>query len=183
MAGGALNFDGSSTQVTLPAAAFASINKQITIALWVYGDNSLPQNQILFYAEDGSGNRVLNVNLPWGDSQVYWDAGNSKTGSYDRISKAASASDFKGRWNHWVFTKNAKSGEMKIYLNGALWTSGTGKIKTMAGITRVTLGSQNGAAFYHGGIDYVRLFASALTDRQVATLYASYVASKVAPKK
>ena len=32
---------------------------------------------------------------------------------------AADPSEYKGRWNHWAFTKDARSGEMKIFLKVA----------------------------------------------------------------
>ena len=126
--------------VTLPAAAFASVSDQITISMWVYGDTTQPRSDSVFYATDASGNRMLNIHLPWNNSSVYWDAGYSA--GYDRINKAAASSEFMGEWNHWVFTKNATTGEMSIYLNGTLWHSGTGKVRSMVGITNPTLGRQ-----------------------------------------
>ena len=39
------------------------------------------------------------------------DCGNTSDGTYDRISKAAAATEQKGRWNHWVFMKNATAGD------------------------------------------------------------------------
>ena len=94
----------------------------VTIAFWAYGDPTLPQNTTGFSAANSGGGRVLQTHLPWGNSNIYWDAGNS----YDRIDKAASAADFKGRWTHWAFTKNTATGTMEIYLDGQPWHSGTG---------------------------------------------------------
>lgn len=169
--GGALDFNGSSSMVSLPAAAFAAIGNEITIAMWVYGDTTQPQSDSVFYAKDGGGSRVLNIHLPYGNSIIYWDAGNS-TG-YDRISKVANPSDFKGAWNHWVFTKNATAGEMKIYHNGELWHSGTGHTRTVTGITAAALGNQLGGLHYDGMMDDVRLYAVVLDAAEVAGLYES----------
>ncbi|MGV2388240.1 MAG UNVERIFIED_CONTAM: LamG domain-containing protein [Microcystis novacekii LVE1205-3] len=37
------------------------------------------------------------------------------------------AVQYKGKWNHWAFTKDVTKGEMKIYLNGVLWHNEEGK--------------------------------------------------------
>ncbi|MBK1827996.1 discoidin domain-containing protein [Haloferula rosea] len=166
--GGALGFDGSGSQVTLPAAAFSGISDQITVSIWVNGSAGQPVNNSVFYAVSGN-QRVLNVHLPWGDSEVYWDAGSSS--GYDRINKLATEAEFKDGWNHWVFTKDAGSGVMKIYLNGKLWHSGLGKTKTMTGITAATIGSQISGVHYDGNLDDVRLYDVALSEQEVSSLY------------
>ncbi|MGJ8641631.1 MAG: LamG domain-containing protein [Opitutaceae bacterium] len=170
--GTALDFNGTSTEVTLPAAAFASLDQEITISFWAYGAANLPKNHSIFHAVDASGNRVLNIHLPWGNSNVYWDAG--WNAGYDRIQKAATTAEFAGSWSHWVFVKNATAGTMEIYRNGSLFQSGTGKTRSMAGISTSTLGSQGGSYYYSGSIDDVLLFEDALDALEVADLYNSY---------
>lgn len=148
-----------------PAAAFAPVDSFITVSCWVFGNPSiLPQNQTLFEGIDANGRRVINSHLPWSNSRVYWDAGNSGTGSYDRIDKLATDADFEGKWNHWAFTKNVATGEMKMYLNGSLWHSGTGFTRRMYGITQFKIGS-NGAGnsvFYDGSVDEFQVFNTVL---------------------
>lgn len=142
--------------VTVPPAGFASIDSFITIGFWAYGNPDFqPQNQSAFHATDAAGNRVLNVHLPWSDATVYWDAGNSGTNTYDRISKATTiASQYEGQWNYWTFTKNCTTGRMRIYLNGIQYFMLAAKFKRMYGITKFMIGSnQNGASNYDGNID------------------------------
>ncbi|MDB4345837.1 LamG domain-containing protein [bacterium] len=174
VAGSALSFNGSDSTVTLPAAAFADLGDEITISMWVNGDTTQPLADVIFNADDSSGNRVLNIHLPWSNSKVIWDAGNSGGSNFDRISKTASPSEFKGRWNHWVFTKSTITEEMKIYLNGSLWHSGIGNTRSMSGITDATLGSSGGTSHYNGVIDEVKLYNVVLSSAEVAELYASY---------
>ncbi|MGJ8639764.1 MAG: Ig-like domain-containing protein [Opitutaceae bacterium] len=169
--GTALALDGASSQVTIPGAAFSSIDDEISISLWASGDNSMPVSNSVFYAVNSTGGRILSVHLPWSDSTVYWDAGDS---GYDRISKTATTDEIKNSWAHWVFTKNANTGDMKIYRNGALWHSGTGKTKTMTSIVSGTIGSQTSGAYYTGNIDEVQLYSDELSVAEVAALYASY---------
>lgn len=121
--------------VKVPSNVFANIDSFITVSFWQYGDTNIqPSNTYLFEGRDSANNRVINVHLPWSNGNVYWDAGNSGSSSYDRIYKAATPQDYKGQWNHWAFTKNVATGEMKIYLNGSLWYSETGKNRRMYGI-------------------------------------------------
>ncbi|MGJ8676659.1 MAG: LamG-like jellyroll fold domain-containing protein [Akkermansiaceae bacterium] len=177
----ALDFNGTNSEVTLPSGAFSSVSDQVTISMWIYGDTTQAKKDTVLYAENSSGNRVLNIHLPWSNGIVYWDAGN--TGSnYDRINKAASASEYKDQWNHWVFTKNATTGEMAIYLNGELWHSGTGKARSMTGITNVILGSDVNNNTYDGIVDEVQLYNVALSASEVSDLAYSYTAINETPK-
>ncbi|MCH6259019.1 putative glycoside hydrolase [Puniceicoccaceae bacterium K14] len=171
--GGALEFNGSNSQVTLPTSAFDEIDDEVTIGMWVYGANTQPRNDTVFFAGDGANNRALNIHLPWNSSIVYWDAGNSGA-SYDRINNPATASDFMGQWNHWVFTKNATTGEMAIYLNGSLWHSGVGKVRSIPSIAAASIGSQGSGSYYDGMIDDVLLFKSELSAQEILDLYNSY---------
>ena len=135
--------------VTVPAGAFANISNEVTISFWQYGDSlKQPQNSYIFEGKDANGYRVLNSHLPWSNSNVYWDAGNSGTNSNDRINTVANFSDFAGQWNHWVFTKNSTTGDMKIYLNGTLFHSGTGNTRTMAGINEFKIAGRAGSGNY-----------------------------------
>ena len=162
---GYLDF-GSGDYVEVPSAAFSNISDQITVSFWCYGDpNVMPMNSYIFEGRDANGYRVVNSHLPWSNSRVYWDAGNSSANSYDRIDEAANAIDFAGQWNHWAFTKNATTGDMVAYLNGAVFMSGTGKTKTMAGIETFKIGGpgQNDySGRYDGYIDEFRVWNAAL---------------------
>ena len=125
MLNGAQYIDVASTDID-------EVDDQITVMAWVYGmPESLPDNTYFIEGVDEDGRRQFNVHLPWGDGNVYFDAGNDG-GGYDRISKAAQESEYEGQWNHWAFTKDATTGSMKIYLNGQLWHSGNGKAKSMS---------------------------------------------------
>ena len=148
----------------IPAAAFAAIDSFVTISFWQYGDTaSLPKNTYMFEGKDVNGRRVLNSHLPWSNSNVYWDAGNSGTTSYDRINAIANTGDFEGKWNHWAFTKDVVTGEMYIYLNGSLFLSGTGKTRTMDGISDFRIGGlSGGAGKYDGSIHEFRVWNTAL---------------------
>ncbi|MEZ4939475.1 MAG: LamG-like jellyroll fold domain-containing protein [Saprospiraceae bacterium] len=157
----ALYFEGGGA-IGIPAAHFSTVSTEITIALWARGlPHLLPANTTLLEGLDANGNRQMNVHLPWGNGQVYWDCGGTG-GSYDRINKTADPSEFAGRWNHWAFTKNATTGEMKIYLNGALWHSGTGLTRPID-VQAFTLAANNsGTSAFLGSIDEFSVWNKAL---------------------
>jgi hypothetical protein len=170
--GNALAFNGSTSCVTLPSSAFASLEDEVSIAMWAFGDTSLPQSNSVFYATDSAGNRILNVHLPWGNSNVYWDAGDGS--GYDRINKKASSAEYQNAWNHWVFTKNASTGLMNIYLNGVLWHSGTGNTSSIGVVDYATFGAQISGYSYSGVLDDVLLYNVELSSDEVMQLYLSY---------
>lgn len=119
--------------VTINPSNLSSINNEITVSLWAFGSATLlPANTTVLYGwSTNPAQRQLNIHFPWSDNNVYFDAGYT-SGNFDRINKAALTSETEGQWNHWAFTKNATTGSMKIYLNGVLWHSGTGKTKPLA---------------------------------------------------
>lgn len=168
-----VRFDGND-EIRIPGTAFASISTEVTVAFWLRGDaNVQPENGTCFEARNSTNNRVLNTHIPWSNSRVYWDAGNSG-GSYDRIDKAANPADFEGVWNHWAFTKNSVTGEMKAYLNGVLWHSGTGKVFPMTNITQFSIGAAaTWSNFYRGDMDDFCIFSTALSDVEIQNLFTS----------
>lgn len=162
-----MSFNGNAF-VNVPPAAFSSLDEQVTIALWVKGNPGVqPANEYAFEGYNAANQRVLNSHLPWGNGRVYWDAGQS--GGYDRIDKQAAQHQYAGQWNHWAFTKNAATGVMHIYLNGELWHSGEDRTRTMEGIVKFTIGSSAApTSFYHGDIDDVAIWKTALDAETIA---------------
>jgi hypothetical protein len=124
--------------VPLNTSLLSGINNEITVSFWVYGNASqMPRNTSLLEGYAANTNqRNLNLHLPWSDNNMYFDCGYAAN-AYDRINKVATAAEQGGQWNHWAFTKNATTGSMKIYLNGALWSSGTGKTKPISILTLI----------------------------------------------
>ncbi|MBK7233131.1 MAG: T9SS type A sorting domain-containing protein [Saprospiraceae bacterium] len=107
----------------------AGISEELSISFWAYGTAHFqPSNGSILEGMDANGQRSLNIHLPWSNGTIYFDCG-FEAGSYDRIEKAASLNEYEANWNHWTFTKNSKTGIMRIYKNARLWMSGTGKLK------------------------------------------------------
>jgi len=157
--------------------SLATIDSLITVSFWAYGNvASQPSNGSTFEAVDAAGNRVLNSHTPWSDSNVYWDAGFSGT-SYDRINKAAITAEIEGQWNHWAFLKNSNTGSMKIYLNGNLWHSGTGKTKLMNNISQFKIGRgvSNSTNSYAGKMDDFAVFNKELNQTEIQSIMYQHI--------
>lgn len=170
-----LSLDGVDDYLIYEAAdVFPGTTNAITISLWQYGGTSMPMDSTLLCAQDASNNRVFTLHLPWSNSNVYWDCGNTGA-TYDRINKLATTGDFKGAWNHWVFTKDVSTGTMAIYLNGVLWHSGTGKNLTLGTVTKFYVGTHtmHTATFYDGKIDELAVWSRVLSADEIATIYAA----------
>jgi len=158
------------TQARLPSTIDIAGN-ELTLSLWNYGKRA--KQSSIIELKNSSGWRQLNVHLPWSDGNVYFDKGGDNVGtSYDRINKAVTANEYQG-WHHWVFTANATTGSMKIYLDGAEWHSGTGKnrpILTPDGtcfIGRVV----DSAVYHHGYVSNLQLFKKEFTASEITQNY------------
>lgn len=172
--GKCLRFEGVD-YVTLPKETFEGIVTEVTFSFWSYGDSTyMPEETCIINANDVAGNRIFNIHLPWSNESIYFDCGNSGA-TYDRIGKVALPSEYEGQWKHWVFTKDAVRGEMKIYLNGALWHSGTDKLNPLGTVEAVKIGaSARRNCSYDGMIDDFRIYRTSLSDTEVSDLYNSY---------
>jgi hypothetical protein len=73
-----------------------------------------------------------------------------------------------------VFVKNADTGVVSIYRNGALWHTAVDKVKPLGGadVTKFTIGVKPSLAegWFTGMMDDVRLYNKALTEAEVAAL-------------
>ncbi|NQV32868.1 MAG: hypothetical protein HQ515_09250, partial [Phycisphaeraceae bacterium] len=108
--GSALGLDGSA-YVDVPAAAWATISSQVTVAFWLYipAADLVQSNGVVAAFSDPANNeaRVFSCHLPWGGNTVYYDTSGP---GYDRTSKAIAADEVVDAWNHWAFTKNSDTG-------------------------------------------------------------------------
>ena len=146
---------------------------RLTVSFWSFGAADLPANNSVFYGTqnaDGSGNRVLNVHLPWSDGNIYWDTGTGATAD-TRINRSEpNAANYKDRWNHYLFLKDGPRRE--IWQNGVLWMSGDNgaPLNTFRGFW---IGSANGGGInYPGKIDDFAVWSSALPAAEIAALAA-----------
>ena len=161
-----LVLDGFNDWVEFPPGSMPWGNA-ITCSFWAYGSDALPRDTSVICASDANGNRILNIHLPWSNGFIYFDCGNNAS-TFDRIEKQASPEAYKDNWFHWAFTKDATTGEMKIYFNGQLWHSGTGKTLALPKSSFVRLGCYGeGSHFYPGKLAELQLWNRARTEAEI----------------
>jgi hypothetical protein len=148
---------GEGQKLTPPLAALPSGN-EVTVEVWTR-DLSRGTNTVLVRASDGADVQ-LNIHLPYSNDTVYWDAGGDA--GYDRVLKAATADELSGV-HHWVFTKDAVAGVMRIYLDGSVWVEGTGKTRPIKAAVSGALMDNPATATY----DEYALYHRALTAAEV----------------
>ena len=156
-----------SGKIDIPSDPFAIISEELTVSFWTFGNAELlPKNTSVIYGTDSAVKRSLNVHLPWSNSSIYFDCGNTGN-NYDRINKGASAEEFRGSWSHWTFTKNAISGGMNIYHNGDLWHTGADKTRLIE-IHNLFFGSDlNGNNVYTGKMDELIIWDKELDQQTI----------------
>jgi hypothetical protein len=167
---GILSFDGTDDYFDLPTSAIPT-GYLITIEIVTKGINSYPNSSII--AGGTGGNQDLNIHLPWGDGNLYWDVGRP----FNRIYKAVSPSELTGL-HHWVFTKNASTGIMNIYLDGNLWHTGGGQTSTIPAMGVVNLGRYNigngGLYYYNASLSVLNIYNKDLSPSEILRNYNSY---------
>jgi hypothetical protein len=167
--------------VSIPSAAFAGISDQITITLWQYGDTEMPlkDHVVMFHATDACSPFDLTIkgefyNLSAEGCEVFFDAGFGGDASADSVSGLAIPENYQGQWNHYAYTKNANTGEMKIYLNGVLFADqGEDELVSPITGTEITLfklgsdAADTGPKRYDGYMSDFRLYNYVLTYGEV----------------
>lgn len=162
-----LTFDGVKDRIEL-TQSLTEIKDAVSIEFWINGGSNLNANTSIIgaYGADKT-KRILNIHLPW-VKNIYWDAGN--TSGYDRINKGLKSAEYKNSWNHWVFTKNANTGIMSIFLNGEVWHTAQGKNISLAAIQTFIIGSYNSKQYHWAGsLAEFRIWNIALEQNQIQT--------------
>jgi hypothetical protein len=161
----AVNLDGINQSVQLPR----SIQDSFTIAFWLRTTTTGAAGTQWWQGKGLVDGEVANVANDFGVSlvgtHVAFGIGNPDT----TIQSTSNVND--GAWHHVAVTRNATSGAMVLYVDGAQQATATGPTGTRnaPAILRVG-GLQTSLNFFAGQIDEVRLFSVALTAAQVAAL-------------
>lgn len=177
--GQAIHFTGRDDAVVISQAAdvFAGIRDAVTIAFWQKGDDSAHLNDTLFCSNYvyGQSNPALAIHLGcWRSPGRYrWDCGFPWSFDNRLAGRHRDKSDWTGRWNHWAFTKDIRTGPeggeglMEIYLNGELYDRIGGTDTPITGITSLQIGS-GWYGHYDGLIDDVQIYDYALSADEIA---------------
>ena len=164
--GGAGN---SGTGVVVAGGGFLNIGSaqnQIAISWW-QNLAGTPDSSTM-YAQSTSIERGINVHSPWSNGNIYFDTAGCCDGGTQRIDVAGGLTT--GVWEHIVVNKN---GDTKaIWVNGVKIKEGTNTNPLPSNFTRFLMGTDGGNLNIAGLVDDVAVYGDALTDAQIALLFA-----------
>jgi hypothetical protein len=175
MIGRALEFDGSSSYISIPGTASGKLNFPVkgtySLAAWVYTDSLrgapysvLRNGQQIISKGDFQYNLDIDNRDRWHMSEVEDIAG------YHRVEAAAQA-------RQWTFIAGVRNGtEINLYINGqlrndSLFTSGAGSMRDTT--LNLAIGKMSGQdnRYFDGKIDEVRIANVALTADWIRLCY------------
>lgn len=165
-------FDGGNDHVNV-AGLSGILNDTASLTFWIRttqtgNDTAWQAPGVTGVEEAGGADDIF-----WG-----WIDGNGRIGisvanDYDNEQKSSSAIN-DGNWHHVVLTRDASSGDTKVYVDGSLESTGnspTGTIgNTFSSIGRIedTGGSPE---YLDGDLDEVRVYDDVLTDSDASSIF------------
>lgn len=173
--GDALDF-GATTRVTLPAAAFAEVEDELTLSFRAYNPYR-DESQILLKAKDRSGVEQMYIFLPsnaYNNPQVSFQCGsNPAEGNYTNLFKSVTYADYQDQWQHWTFVKSGKGDYTAIYCDGQLLHRVDGNDAALTNLDLIELGTKS---FDYGGdfvgkLDDFRVYNKALSAVEIQNIY------------
>ncbi len=163
---GAISFDGTNGYVQIPRA----VSNDFTLAFWVKTTATGGSSQ--WYAGKGLlDGEMANAGFDFGTSLVGAKAAFGVGAPDTTIASTTSIND--GSWHHVAATRDATSGEIKLYIDGALEKSQVTTVTGPLTPTNLRIGSiRTGvpAGFLAGSIDDARIYNYVLPAAQIATL-------------
>ena len=160
-AGTCLSFDGVDNFVSIPDFAEAPCT-EITILVWQKVDEARPQSTLSNFPDDYKDR--INFHIPWSDETVYWDFGDIT--AEGRLSYIPPQSVI-GTWQHFAFVASESGNYMKIYRNGVEEASKDGMCPYSGTLRGIYIGNLDGANFFIGKIDEVKMFNRALSEKEI----------------
>ena len=162
---GAVRFKGKHRLATPSHQDFADLD-QITFSVWVRPDSFDHYNEI-FRKEDGTNRLLFAIQ----ENGSILSLGLNVGGYIECDAPIDPALLLDGLWHHCAATFDGKT--MRVYLDGreihSLDRPGT---ITSGGKALACIGSSNGGECFQGGMDDLRIYATALSADQVGQLYA-----------
>ncbi|WP_264488694.1 Ig-like domain-containing protein [Luteolibacter arcticus] len=157
----------------------AAQDDKLTISFWQKLASTGVQRSSFWAVSPTAGDnqRGIQAHAPWSTGVVYFDCGNSSAANR---ASGTPASVTWTNWNHIALVKDGVT--MRIWVNGNLVTSESGKQPLLTDFTKLFIGSANGAtSSLRGKLDDFAVFTTALTPGQIANLVAGAAPQTMAP--
>jgi len=159
----------SGTGVVVDGGGFLNIaaaQNQVAISFWQNLSGTPDSSSI--YAQAATLERGINVHSPWSNGRIYFDTVGCCDGNTQRIDEDGNLTP--GVWEHIVLNKNGNT--KAIWVNGVKIKEGTNTGVLPANFTRFLMGTDGGNLNMAGLMDEVAVYGDALTDAQIALLFA-----------
>jgi len=166
--GTCLSFDGADNFVEIKEFSDAPCS-EITILVWQKTDEARQQSTFSNFPDDYRDR--INFHIPWSDGTVYWDFGDITT--QGRLSYVPDQA-IVGTWQHFAFVASESGDFMKIYRNGAEEASKDGMTPYSGTPRGIYIGLLDGALFFIGKIDEVKVYNRALGAKEIKAQFDSY---------
>ena len=171
--GGVVAFDGTNDYIDLNAHASKVVppGTQVTIEVVNFGEE-VRNSSVIAGSHNGS-TQSLNIHLNWSDGNIYWDCGTV----FNRLAFNV-GSGILG-WHHWLFTKDATTGIMRIFKNGTQIAENSGQTSVIPTYTSMIVGAYtlNGSSlnYYHKAqVAALNVYNRVLTTNEILNSYANY---------
>lgn len=176
-----IQFDGGSDRLSVTSGILGSAIYTDFNVFALTRVNTV-QNSSLFYELQGSPAGQFNAHVPWGDNNLYWDAG-SAGGNNRLFTNWGGATNTNFLWNLLASTTNTVSGpgnRQEIFRNGRRIANDNTMNSFGNGLTPPNaffLGSSGGANFFNGEISELVMYRGPLSLSQMQRIQ-SYLAIK-----
>ena len=166
--GSAMQFNGASSTFTASNAPYLN-SDFVTVSFWIKV-NALPEQGEYFLVSHGGWQERFKISLP-GHGKPVWTT-NATSGISDMDSGDGNALQ-PGRWTHVAMVHDGS--QDKIYMNGILVASKnvTGTMNSTVHPLGVGYNPIDGGNFLNGDIDELQIFNFAVSDEDIAALYAA----------
>ncbi|MHC4501001.1 MAG: LamG domain-containing protein, partial [Planctomycetota bacterium] len=156
--------------VSVPLDVLHTIDDQISISIWLYGQ-SVTGDNIVLQAGNADTNCV-EIQVPDYSRDVYWRAGNDVN---DVLTwEAVNVRALEDNWHHFVFIKDEADDKMSIYFDGELkwWKEDTSVSLTDLRDKPFRIGAEVGEDDdYVGWMDDFRIYNIALSETKILELF------------
>jgi len=139
---------------------FPTLEQAITIEFWAKGEDNLTQEMTILEAHHTEGNRVLHLRLSGVDidqlPRLFWTLGNEE--EWYQIDQEIQVEEYNS-WTHWAFVKDVANEKILIYCQGEIWQEAESTTKSLAGLSKFTLGCGfNLSQFWKGSLAEFRIW-------------------------
>jgi len=161
--GKALWFNGSTDYVAAPNSDSLDINgDKLSIVAWVNGEEWPAANHVVRKVADQGTASIYILRVQPETVRVYMN-----TNAGEKIIDGATVLPT-NKWIHLAMVYNGK--EVRIYVNGKLDGSGPVTGDVIQSNNELRIGRGEPAGYFHGTIDEVAIFASALTEKDIQNI-------------